>query len=563
MKNKRIVFRTSLILMMCLVFGYSEISYAVPPEGEPTLKEVLEKPEEKTVAKEAAKEEAQQTPAPEKTVKSIKPLGPVDKHDRGVPRTAVAGYFAAVKANDFEKAMEYLDLRNLPRGYSKSDGPELARHLKIILDRALWVDMDTLSIDPKGHKDDGLPSYRDLVGRITLKDDHVNITLQRVPRGDGVYIWKFSSATIRDIPRLYDTYGYGKWGEKLYLSLPDIKFLTLQLWQWVIFAVLITISFIVAFIPTYLVGLLLKRKGTDKSLLWARFITGPLRWLIVLGITVYWIDVIHPSVETRALIRARTITTIIVAWAFIAIINIIKEHWADKLRRRDREHAVVLLRPAATAVKVLIVIIAALVWLDNIGYQVTTLIAGLGIGGIAVALAAQKSIENLIGAATLYAATPVHVGDFCRFGDKVGTVEEIGLRSTRIRTLERTVITIPNADFAAMPIENFADREKIRFSPQLYLRYGTKPEQLKQIIIEVEKLLNEHEKVGDKPNVARFMGFGSYALELNVLAFVLTTDYLEYLEIAEELNMRILEIVDAAGAELANPAKELFKEKTT
>jgi MscS family membrane protein len=204
-----------------------------------------------------------------------------------------------------------------------------------------------------------------------------------------------------------------------------------------------------------------------------------------------------------------------------------------------------------------------LVWLDNIGYKVSTLIAGLGIGGIAVALAAQKSIENLIGAATLYTAAPVHVGDFCRFGDKLGTVEEIGLRSTRIRTLDRTVISIPNADFAAMPLENFADREKIRFNPKLYLRYGTKPDQLKQIIIEIEKYLNEHEKVDEKPNIARFMGFGSFALELNVLAFVLTTDYLEYLEIAEELNMRILEIVDAAGAELANPAKELFKEKTS
>ena len=559
MKSKTNIVSINLALLFCLVFGYSELSYSVTPESEPTLKEVLETPEEKTVAKEVAKQEAQQTPAP---VKTVKPLGPIDEHDRGVPRTTVAGYFAAAKASDFEKAAEYLDLRNLPRGLSKRDGPTLAHQLKVVLDRALWVDMDTLSTEPRGHKDDGLPSYRDFVGRIPLGDKQVDILLQRVPRGDGVYIWKISSATVREIPRLYDEYGYGKIGEKLYLNLPDFKFLTLQLWQWVILIGLTAVAYAIAFIPTYLLGWLLHRKETDKALLWARFITGPLRWLIVLGILVNWIDIIHPSIETRALIRAKTITTIVIAWAFIAFIDIIKGHWSDKLRRNDREHAIVLLRPAATAIKVLIIIVAALVWLDNIGYQVTTLIAGLGIGGIAVALAAQKSIENLIGAATLYTATPVHVGDFCRFGDKVGTVEEIGLRSTRIRTLDRTVITIPNADFAAMPLENFADREKIRFNPKLYLRYGTKPDQLKQIIIEIEKYLNEHEKVDEKPNIARFMGFGSFALELNVLAFVLTTDYLEYLEVAEELNMRILEIVDAAGAELANPAKELFKEKT-
>ena len=95
------------------------------------------------------------------------------------------------------------------------------------------------------------------------------------------------------------------------------------------------------------------------------------------------------------------------------------------------------------------------------------------------------------------------------------------------------------------------------------MRYGTKPEQIKQIITEFEKFLNEHEKVDKEPNVTRFMGFGTYALEINVFAFVLTTDYLEYLEIAEELNIKILEIVDAAGAELANPAKELLKETTS
>jgi MscS family membrane protein len=173
-----------------------------------------------------------------------------------------------------------------------------------------------------------------------------------------------------------------------------------------------------------------------------------------------------------------------------------------------------------------------------------------------VALAAQKSIENLIGAAVLYMATPVRVGDFCRFGDNVGTVEEIGLRSTRIRTQDRTVITIPNADFAAMPLENFSEREKIRFNPKIYLRYGTKPEQIKQIITEFEKFLNEHEKVDKEPNATRFMGFGTYALELNVFAFILTTNYQAYLEIAEELNMRILEIVKAAGVELASHAKE-------
>lgn len=538
--------------LIALALAYSQISYAESQEGEPTLRQVIEQPQEEVVVK----------GTDEKSVAPPKQLGPVDKLDRGVPRTTVAGFFRAVKENDYETAAEYLDLRNLPRGYSQSDGPELARTLKVILDRALWVEMDILSIEPRGHNDDGLPSYQDFVGRIDLENRKVDILLQRVPRGDGVYIWKFSSASVREIPQLYREYGYGTLGEKLYLSLPEYRFLTLQTWQWVLLFLIVIGAYIVAFVPTYLVGWLLRRKGTDQAQLWSRFVSGPLRWLIVAGIAYHWIDIIHPSVETRALLRAKTTLTIIAVWVLLSIVDIFKGHWAKKLRHNGREHAIVLLRPAATAVKITIIIIGLLVWLDNIGYKVSTLLAGLGIGGIAIALAAQKSIENLIGAATLYTAAPVRVGDFCRYGDKLGTVEEIGLRSTRIRTLDRTVVSVPNGEFASMPLENFAEREKIRFNPKLHLRYGTTPQQLSEIITAIENLLNEHSRVDEEPNIARFMGFGTYSLEINVIAFIMTTDYLEYLEIAEELNMRILEIIDAAGAELATPVQGLFHTKS-
>jgi len=543
------VMRATVIMLVTLALGYSQVSYAEGQKGEPTLKQVLEEPEEKVATE---KEE-------EKSTVPSKPPGPVDKLDRGVPRTAVAGYFRAAKETDYETAAEYLDLRNLPRGYSKNNRLKLARQLKVILDRTLWVDMDILSTDPKGHSDDGLPSYQDFVGRINLKDDKVDVLLQRVPRGDGVYIWKFSSATVREIPKLYREYGYGELGEKLYLSLPEFEFLTLKSWQWVLALILFIGAYGIVFAPTYLLGWLFRRKGTDLAQLWALFFTGPARWLVILVIVRGWFDIIHPSIETRAVVRAGTLQTIVVAWVFMRFVDIIIGYWNNKLIRNNREHVIVLLRPAATAVKIIIVMVASLVWLDNIGYKVSTLLAGLGIGGLAIALAAQKSIENLIGAATLYIATPIHVGDFCRFGDKLGTVEEIGLRSTRIRTLDRTVISVPNADFAGMQLENFSEREKIRFNPKLHLRYGTKPEQLKEIIAAIEKLLNEHPRVDEAPNTARFVGFGTYALDINILSFIMTTDYLEFLEIAEELNMQILEIIEAAGAELATPVQQLLK----
>ena len=550
MKYTISVMRAVVIILLTLASGYSEFSYADSHNVEPTLKQVIEQPNE---------DEAANTGDKNVTTPS-KPLGPIDKLNRGVPRTAVTGYLNALRANDFDKASEFLDLRKLPRGYSEGDGPELARQLKVILDRALWIDMDILSADPKGHSDDGLPPSRDFIGRIDLDDRKVEILLQRVPRGDGVYIWKFATATVREIPQLYEEYGYGELGENLYRNLPEFTFLTLQSWQWVILLMLIIGAYGIVFIPSYLLGWLFRRKGTGPAQLWALFFTGPARWLVIVLVVRAWFDIIRPSIETRALIQAETLQTIVVAWLFFQFVDITFSYWKSRLIGSNREHTTVLLRPAATAIKIIIVIAASLVWLDNIGYKVSTLLAGLGIGGLAVALAAQKSIENLIGAATLYMAAPVHVGDFCRFGDKMGTVEEIGLRSTRLRTLERTVISVPNADFAAMQLENFADREKIRFSPKLRLRYGTKPEQIRQIINEIEKLLREHPQLGETPTTARFVGFGTYSLDINILAFVMTTNYQEFLEISEQLNIRILEIIETAGAELATPAQGLFKE---
>jgi MscS family membrane protein len=196
--------------------------------------------------------------------------------------------------------------------------------------------------------------------------------------------------------------------------------------------------------------------------------------------------------------------------------------------------------------------------LDSFGFDVTALLAGLGIGGLAVALALQKTLENLFGGATLIADRPVQVGDFCRFGDKVGTVEEIGLRSTRVRTLDRTVVTIPNADFSTMQLENFARRDRIWYHPTLGLRYETTPEQLRYVLVEIRKLFYSHPRVDPEPARVRFTGFGAYSLDLEVFAYVRVTDYGEYLEVAEDLNLRIMDVVTQAGTGFAFPSQTLY-----
>lgn len=214
-----------------------------------------------------------------------------------------------------------------------------------------------------------------------------------------------------------------------------------------------------------------------------------------------------------------------------------------------------------TGLKTLFVIIALLVWLDNLGFEVTTILAGLGIGGVAVALALQKPIENLISAITLYTSQPVAVGDFCRFGDNIGTVEEIGLRATKIRTLDDTIITVPNVDFAPAQLENSSKRKKIWYHPQVRLRHETTPDQIRFILVEIRKLLYAHPKVLPDPARIRFQEFGSLSFNLEIFAYVDVTDYGEFLDVAEDLNLRIMDIVQKAGSSFALPSQSLYMEK--
>jgi MscS family membrane protein len=196
--------------------------------------------------------------------------------------------------------------------------------------------------------------------------------------------------------------------------------------------------------------------------------------------------------------------------------------------------------------------------LDIFGFNVTALVAGLGIGGLAFALAAQKTIENLFGGVTLLADRPIVVGDFCRFGDKIGTVEEIGLRSTRIRTLDRTVVTVPNAQFSDLQLENFAKRDVIRLYAVLGVRYETTPDQLRFVLAELRSMLLAHPKVSPDPARVRFVGFGAYSLDLELFAYVYTADWNEFLTIREDIFLRIMDIVESAGSGFAFPSQTTY-----
>jgi MscS family membrane protein len=488
---------------------------------------------------------------------------PVDDLDRGTPRRAVEGFLRATHAHDYERAANYLDLRRLPASEANTQGTKLSRHLKIVLDQKLPMDIESLSDSPAGHLEDGLPPDIEQVGRIVTPDVPVHIRLQRVPRQDGVGIWKISSASVATIPDLYKRYGHGLSGETLPSVFLETEFLDTQLWQWLALPILVGLGYGLGLLLTSLGMRLLHHWRSEAVSVLGTFVSGPVRLLtVVLFLALTRRPLQFSLTVSRVLdILEQILLIVAITWAILRVVESCEAIIRSQALRRDKAILLPLLPVIRKSLKILIATFAGLAVLHSFGVNVITVLAGLGVGGIAVALAAQKTLENFIGGITLYADQPVRVGEFCRFGSAVGTVEEVGLRSTRVRTLDRTVITIPNAEFSNLQIENFARRDLFWYHPTICLRYETTPDQIRYVLVEGHRLLYAHPKVDSASARIRFVGFHKASLDLEVFSYITARDYGEYLEVAEDLNFRLMDIVAAAGSRFSLPSMTTYVEE--
>ncbi|MDX1720833.1 MAG: mechanosensitive ion channel family protein, partial [Salegentibacter mishustinae] len=230
----------------------------------------------------------------------------------------------------------------------------------------------------------------------------------------------------------------------------------------------------------------------------------------------------------------------------------------EKMVMRGNPAGVSIVLFLQRAAKIAIVAFGIIGILGAVGIDVTTGLAALGIGGIALALGAQKTIENFVGSVTLIADRPIRVGDFCKVGEVTGHIEKIGIRSTRIRTLDRTVVTIPNGAFSSDTIENYAHRDRFRFISVLNFRYETSSDQLRFLLTELRKVLYKHPKVYEDPARIRFIGFGAHSLDLEIFAYLDARSYDEFLEIREDLMLRMMEVVDRSGTDFAFPSQTIY-----
>lgn len=211
--------------------------------------------------------------------------------------------------------------------------------------------------------------------------------------------------------------------------------------------------------------------------------------------------------------------------------------------------------------KLLVVALGAITLLSTFGFPITSLVAGLGLGGLAVGLAAQKTLENVFGGVSLAFDEPFRQGDFVKIDDVVGNVEAIGLRSTRVRTLDRTLVAIPNGKLADSRVECFTARDRIRLACTLGLVYATTADELRDVLARLERVLREHPKIWPDAVVVRFAGFGASSLDVDVMAWFQVTDYGEFQAIRQEVLLSFMAAVEAAGSSFAFPSRTVYLEK--
>jgi MscS family membrane protein len=502
-------------------------------------------------------------------------------------------------SNLLQRAVRTLDLSEVPEALIDDVGVESILQLKEIFDRIQLPPVDTVP-DPEmvtAARQQGSAAVR-------WRYPNTEVEIVEVTEGERQGEFLFSAATVRRVSDFYrqveslpyregvrtaqwvapdtsegffeyfvSTPGYlipraHAFGEAIDLLPPWFKSLHGQQtrWQWIglVLSVLALVS------VAYVLFRAIKRTGQRLS--------APLNgWLMVLvpvgiallaGVVANFIDNdlnISGGLSNAIIAAGRLIVTLMGAWAFYLLSRALAETMITRPRWRERRSEAALLRISAIAIGILGGVWIVIAGVRALGAELIPILAGLGVGGLAVALAAQTTIANFIGGLILFIDKPVRVGDFCRYGEdpspgwlRIGTVEQIGWMSTRVRGIDRTLTTIPNSEFSKMHIVNLTERDERLFRTTLQLRYETTPEQMRYVLTRLRELLLGHPMVTPTPARVRYISLGAYSKDVDVFAYFACREENDFLAIQEDLLLRIEDIVNEAGTGFAFPSQTAY-----
>lgn len=490
-----------------------------------------------------------QGPSPEE---SQDPLG------RTTPRGTVSGFLKAGYDAKYDTAAQYLDTR------ARGEAAELlAKQLFFVIDARLPAKLGGVSNNPRGSMLDPLNTKRELIGSVVVDTAGVDIYLERVDRPNSPSIWLFSKQTLADIPDVY--------GKLTRLTVESLvpkyllkKFLGMTLFGWLFLFGILPLTYVILGITNRLLsvalGFALRHWARRTEAHNPTILPHPIRLVILAGVVFTTLS--HTTLPLRFRQAGSTFGTLILIVAFVWAMFLVSKRCEAHLKRRMERHgrlsSTAILRPARRVMDLIACIAGLMLLLHSLGINPSAALAGLGVGGIAVALAAQKTLENVIGGASLIMDGAIRVGDSFKIGDVVGTIEVIGLRSTRVRTLDRTIVTIPNGQMATMTLENYSARDQFWLHHLFRLGYQTSSSTLNSVLERVQALLEQDSRVLPQTARIRFLRFAESSLEMEVFAYVSARDWSHFLEIQEDLLIQIRGVIESAGVEIAYPARVVY-----
>jgi MscS family membrane protein len=492
-----------------------------------------------------------QVPKPVSPPAAPAPEVPQDPLGRTTPRGTMLGFLNAARKGEDDRAAQYLNTKT--RGDAAST---LAHQLFVVLDRRLPAELQKISDKPEGSLADLLKPRQEVVGTVTSDYGTVEIAVERVERGKSEPVWLFSRDTLDAIPAVYEEIETVSVNSLLPAFLVRPRVMGIPLFELVAVFVGLPLLYLTTVLLHRLLSALIGR--TARFLLKRpdlpnpEVLVMPARLLIVALAVFATIAKVSLSLLARQFWSSLATVIVIVSCIWLAILwNARLERYVHRrLQRRNNLALSCVVRLVRRAVDVLVVFVGLLIVLHRFHLNVNAALAGLGVGGIAIALAAQKTLENVIGGISIIVDEVVHVGDCLKVGDTTGTVEDIGLRSTRIRTLDRTVVSIPNGQIANLSLENFS-RDKFWLHHLVGLRYDTTASQMCTVVESFGSVLTEHPLVERSSVRVRFLRFGTSSLDLEIFAYIFARDYVHFLEIQNELLLHLMEAVQAAGTQIA------------
>lgn len=492
---------------------------------------------------------------------SAQPEVSKDLLGRTTPRGTVLGFVSAARKGNAEVAVQYLNTRL--RG---SAADTLVHQLAVVLDRRLPARLNELSDSPEGSLSDPLKPDEDLIGRISTSNGELNIVLERIQRGKSGRLWLFSANTLKSIPAVYEELNTPAVEDVLPEFLVYTSIASIPLFEWLALFIGMPLLYLFTTLLGRLLGLLggwvRRRLRRNAALPNPNLLPSPVR-LLLLAFAIRWLlSRVGLSLLARQFWSTASGVIAITAciWILLVLASRGERYLLARFRTRNLSGAASILRLGRGVLDVLILFAGLLFTLHHFGISPTAALAGLGVGGIAVALAAQKTLENLIGGISLILDQVLRVGDTLKLNDISGTIEDIGLRSTSIRTADRTLVTVPNGQIANMSLEILSARDKFWFHPLVRLRYDTTPAQIRSIVAHVHKLLVEHPFLESASARVRLLCMNAFSLDVDIIAYVSVHEWNRFLEIQEDLLLRIMDIVHDCGAEIALPSQTMYFE---